>query len=108
MWPFRRKAKPAPRSMREPMDTWRVGDLAECIEDSGWRVGGGPRKGERNFVSDVFVGENYHGQVGLALYLVGVRRSDDYGFGAGCFRKIVDVGVEEPTRTTAKRKEPAS
>lgn len=103
MWPFRRKAKPTtPPPMGE---TWRAGDIAEQIVPLlNVETGRVTQPGRRGIVLQVLMARHDDtGDLELALLLA---RADGLAV-ATAFRKIVDVGVEEPTRAAAKRKEPA-
>lgn len=95
MWPFSRKTKPMPFTLRLPpvVETWRAGDIAECIRDT-WigldGVGGTPpRRGSRTFVTTVFdcdmTGHTF-------LVLAGYGSENNWY--AGGFRKIVAPFVE--------------
>jgi hypothetical protein len=96
MWPFSRKA---PTPLIVPLilpitETWRVGDLAECIADT-WIVPGDerhPRRGSRYFVTAVVDGGD-PGLEGIFLQLLGYPTENAWY--AAAFRKIVLPGVAE-------------
>ncbi len=91
MWPFSRRKPPATTPLPPLVaETWRVGDVAECIRDD-WAVPAGaraPQRGARHIVAQVEV--DVHAFVALIGY-----PSEDLWLGYG-FRKIVlpDVATE--------------
>lgn len=94
MWLFSRKApSPAIVPLILPItETWRVGDVAECIADT-WIIPDDerhPRRGSRHFVTAVVDGGD-PGLEGTFLQLLGYP-SENAWYAAG-FRKIVLPGA---------------
>lgn len=89
MWPFSRRKPPAAAPLPPLVaETWRVGDVAECIRDD-WTAPAGaraPQRGARHIVARVEV------HVHTFVALIGYPREDLWlGYG---FRKIVLPGVD--------------
>lgn len=84
MWPFKRKPEPPQPPINED---WRVGDLAECINNQPWNDGfqyrPGPEFLEVYKVADVKEGQ-YNGKPTFGLAF---SRWPDY-YVATAFRKI--------------------
>lgn len=104
MWPFKRR----PRRIEpaQSYETWRTGDVAECVADDSdpWlhedgEQGTGPVMGTRWIVARAGI---HQGSGAIVIRIVGWPE----WFCAAAFRKIVDVGVEEPRKLAWKRPAP--
>ena len=108
MWPFTRKTKPAPTIPFLPpvFETWRAGDIAECIRDTWIGLDGEgstpPRRGSRTCVTTVFQCD----QTGHTFLVLAGYGSENYWY-AGGFRKIVApfVGAEDAADERLPREE---
>lgn len=87
IWPFRRKPRYSPPQL-PVLDTWRRGDLGECIGDGdcwahayGGQLVNGPQAGDLIRVASVHMMEGN-------IYLEVERFRGDF-YEAGAFRKIV-------------------
>lgn len=106
-WPFRRRPRPAPPPPERPPlgESWRAGDMAECIR-ADWRlwplVARRPRVGDRALVLAVFPGITPEGRLTWGLQLLGYPAYWE----AAAFRKLVLGECAADRRVT--RKTPAA
>jgi hypothetical protein len=100
MWPFKRKPVPTPPLVDE--QSWKIGDIAGCVE-AGWKLRGmpaeGPEIGSQSLVIGIYEGVcNGYPAFGLTLagWPIGSYRSDH-------FRKVI-LGETGADRKVTQRK----
>lgn len=105
MWPFTRKPKPInPGPINED---WRVGDLAECINDSGWSYDGiagvsGPDCGDVLTVVLAMPGTKRP-----QVIFIGFKGWPSETFAGYAFRKLVDTKADEQFTASIRALQPS-